>query len=316
MAEVSINKRPSTSAKRKKSRVVSQKPKSFDEIMKNKASRSRIKRSIKQELLKRKKSDIGIQIYNSPYSYIYAEYLKNPKYTKVLRAIENRLTDLGISGRIHKLSRFKDLSELVKEDLRRGITTIVVIGDDELIKRAMAITSLANVVLGIIPIGEESKITPLLGIPEELGACNILAQRLIDCIDIGKINNKVFFSNLYIPGQRVPILCDRQYEIFSFGGDVFIYNLNLNIEDKSLPKVNARDGRLEIIVRPRQGLGDKILGRENIKNKSLFYGRDLQMKSSIAFQIVVDGKRKAYKEVQIRVLRKRLKLIVGKGRKI
>ena len=131
-----------------------------------------------------------------------------------------------------------------------------------------------------------------------------------------KINNKTFFSRLFISGQKAPIICDKQYEIMSFGGDISIYNLNLEPEDKSIPKIKSKDGRFEILVRHKQTFGSKLMGKKEVKKDSLFYARRLSMRSNVVFSIYIDGKKGYFKDVRVRVLRRGLKVVVGKDRKI
>jgi len=288
----------------------------FDEIIHDKTTRAKVKKNITQELLKIKKTGIDSRTYASPYAYIYADYLKNGKFEKMTRAIENRLTDLGISGKIHRLSQFKNLEELIEEDVRRGISTVVVVGDDNMVKEAIKITSDLDVALGIIPISNgQDSIASLLGIPEGVAACDILSQRILDRLDIGKINNKIFLSRLYIFGQRTPIICDGKYEIFSPGGEVIIYNLDLDTKEKLIKNVNVKDGKFEILVKPKEGLGTKLFGKQK-NNYSLFFAKEIIMKSSAVFSIYVDGKKNFYKDVEIEIMPKKLKVIVGKNRSI
>lgn len=296
----------------KKTRIA--KEKSFEEILHQQDGGNRMKKSVTQELLKMKKAETEARVYSPPYAYIYADYLKSGKYEKIVRAIENRLTDLGISGRIHRLSQFKNLEELIGEDLRRGITTIVMIGDDKLARDAINVLAGLNAVLGIIPLGGENKIASLLGIPEGTAACDVLSQRILSRLDVGRINNKIFFSRLYIAGQRAPIICNGQYEIFSPGGDIVVYNSNVDGAGKSLPTINSRDGRFEVLVRPKQPRL-KFFSKKEIR-ESLFFAKKLKMESQTAFSIFVDGKKVFYKNVIIEIMPLALKAIVGKSRKI
>jgi len=290
------------------------KPKIFEEILRQQDGRSRIKRSITEELIKIRKGEAAGKTHISPYAYIYADYLKGSKYEKITRTIENRLTDLGISGKIHRLSQFKNLEEIIDEDLRRGITTIVVIGDDKMARDAINVLAGREAALGIIPLGETNKIASLLGIPEGAVACDTLSQRIINRLDVGEINNKIFFSRLYINSQRRPITCDGQYDIFSPGGDVLIINSNLDPAEKSLPNANPKDGKFEILVKPKQP-GLKFFGKKTIQ-ESLFFAKRLKIESSSAFPIFVDGKKIFYKNVDIEIVPAALKVVVGKGRKI
>jgi len=288
----------------------------FDEIINDKTARAKVKRNITRELLKIKKIGAEPKTQVSPYGYIYADYLKNGKFEKITRVIENRLTDLGISGKVHRLSQFKNLEEIIEEDARRGVTTIVVIGDDNIIKEAINIVADLNIALGIIPVGESrGAIAELLGIPEGVAACDTLSQRIVDYLDIGEINNKIFLSRLYISGQKTPLVCDGKYEIFSPGGDVIVYNLDLDGKDNSIPEINAKDGKFEILVKPKEGLAARFF--KKTKNScSLFFAKEIIMKSNAVFSIFVDGKKNFYKDVRVEILPKKLKVIVGKNRMI
>lgn len=290
-------------------------PRTFEEILRQRGGRNRVKRTVALELLKMKKAAAENHIYSSPYAYIYANYLKGIKYEKAIRAIENRLTDLGISGRIHRLSQFKNLKEIVEEDLKRGITTIVVIGDDKTAKDAIGVIAGSNIALGIIPLGGENQIAPLLGVPEGVAACDVISRRVISRLDVGQINKKIFFSRLFIAGQRTPIVCDGQYEIFSIGGDVTVFNLNTSRKTKALPSIDPKDGRFEILVKPRQPLGERIFSKKEAR-ESLFLAKRLKIESQVVFSIYVDGQKNFYKNVSIEVMPAALKVIVGKDRQI
>lgn len=302
-----------------KSRTVAAKVKfrTFEEILRDKTARTRIKRSVAQELLKMKKSAAPASAYSSPYTYIYADYLKTGKYEKMTRAIENRLTDLGIGGRIHRLSQFKNLKEIIEEDARRGVTTVVVVGDDSMVEEAIRVIADLNISLGIIPMGGgEDKIASLLGIPEGAPACDVLSQRIIEQLDLGRINGKIFISRLSIFGQRAPIICDKQYEILSPGGDAVIYNLNPDPKDKEALETNPKDGRFEVLVKSKKSFGIFGFGKERGGRQSLFFVKKIKMKSAVPISIFVDGKKNFYKDVDIEIVPKGLKAIVGKNRMI
>lgn len=299
-------------------RALGRTPKSLEELLDKARVRAQMKRSITRELKKRKKVITNANIYTSPYSYIYAEYLKGTRHEKHMRSIENRLTDLGIAGKIHRLSQFKNLKEIIDEDVRRGVSTIVVVGDDTIVKSALEAVVGTGVVLGIIPIPTMSnKIAEFFGIAEGVHSCDILSQRIIDKIDVGDINGKIFFSRVFIHSQRAPIVCDKEYEFFSHGSEVTIFNLNLEIEDKSIPKINPKDAKFEIFIKPKTPLGNRFgIGKKKEIKNSLFFAKKVSMRSSLVFSVYVDGKKIFYKNAVINIIPKGLKIIVGKNRKI
>ena len=64
------------------------------------------------------------------YYYVYDEFVQDPKFERDLAQIETRLTDLGISGKIARLALFRDPTELIRDEVRKGAKTIVAVGND------------------------------------------------------------------------------------------------------------------------------------------------------------------------------------------
>lgn len=287
----------------------------FDELLRKKISVSKTRGAIVKELVKIKKAEKPVRSGTPPYGYIYADFLRNKKYDKVLRAIENRLTDLGIAGRIHRLSQFKNLEEIIEEDIRRGVTNIVVLGDDGTMAAAIEIAADSDVVLGLMPFGERKKIADFFGIPEGVAACDTLSRRIVEKLDLGLVNGRIFFSSLEIPDQPAPLLCDNKYKIFTPGGHIGIVNLDIDLDAKDPILSNPKDGRFEVIVRPRGGM-IRRLGFGGEMKKSLLYASSLSMKSGKIFTVMVDKKKNLYKNIDVEILPKKLKVIVGRDRKI
>ena len=163
------------------------------------------------------------------YYYIYDNFLKHKKYQSLLSKIENRLTDLGINGRIGRLSLLTSLKELIKEGIKRDVKTIVVVGNNQTINRTIKALAMIDqqLTLGIIPIGSDNQLAELLGIPTGESACEILSARKIEKLNIGQINNDQFFiSSIVLSAVDIAITCDNQYRIIptNKNGRVIINN--------------------------------------------------------------------------------------------
>ncbi|KKQ56205.1 MAG: hypothetical protein US74_C0017G0013, partial [Parcubacteria group bacterium GW2011_GWA2_38_13] len=76
------------------------------------------------------------------YLYLYDNSLNSNKYHKLLSHIEMRLTDLGIGGKISRLSPLKNLQDLISDEIRFGVKTIVAVGNDETV--SMVINNIVN----------------------------------------------------------------------------------------------------------------------------------------------------------------------------
>ncbi|MEK7211671.1 MAG: diacylglycerol kinase family protein, partial [Patescibacteria group bacterium] len=190
------------------------------------------------------------------YSYIYDTFAQEMKYIKVLREIENRLIDLGIGGRIHRLSCFKNLREIVNDDIARGIKTIVIVGNDESLIRAIDALGDADAALGFIPLGaeKENNFSKMFGIGMGTVACDILSARLLVKMDLGEVNGHYFFTNIDVPAANFFVDCDGQYKLsFLKSADVRVCNLvgwGGGGESEKLLS-NPCDGLLETVVYAR-----------------------------------------------------------------
>lgn len=251
------------------------------------------------------------------YHYIYESFLTDPKFAKQLSAIENRLTDLGIYGSVHRLALFKTMKGTVQDAVRRGAKTVVAVGDDAAVARAIdAIAEFSNVTFGIIPIGEKNTIAELLGINDAATACDILSARLVEELDLGKVNNHYFLTSLRIPGA-VSAECDGRYTVSPVGGgEICISNFSM---DRNGPG-DPRDGRLETMVKTAtRGFFRSIFASAYANGGlSVFPTEKIVVRAGGNAQMtaMADGQPYQDAEFRIEIAPKRLKAIVGKGRLI
>ena len=92
------------------------------------------------------------------YSYIYDSFVSQKKYQKLLARVEIRLTDLGISGKIKRLSPLKNLKETIKDEIRGGAKTIVVVGDDSTLGEVINLVAGKNITLALFQLVKTIKL--------------------------------------------------------------------------------------------------------------------------------------------------------------
>jgi len=253
------------------------------------------------------------------YHYLYDSFLTDPKFGKPLTQIENRLTDLGIYGNVHRLALFKTMKGTIQDAVRRGGKTIVAVGDDASVAKAIdAVAEFPNVTFGIIPMGGGShSIAGLLGIPEGVAACDVLSARLVESLDLGKVNNHHFLTSLTIPGE-VQAECDGRYTVsLENAGEICVSNLT-GAGDRQLS--DPRDGRLETLVRTAaRGFFRSMFGpRLAPAAVSVFPTERVVIRAANRAQLtaVADGLPYNDAEFRVEIMPQRLKVIVGKGRNI
>ncbi|PIS42168.1 MAG: hypothetical protein COT24_05115 [Candidatus Kerfeldbacteria bacterium CG08_land_8_20_14_0_20_40_16] len=254
------------------------------------------------------------------YFYLYDSFLNNKKYTSILAKIENRLIDLGINGKIEKLSVLKSAQEVVEDNIKSGADTIVAVGNEATFAKIVPLVAKQNgITLGFIPVVENA-IAKFLGIPLGEKACDILSSRLIERIDLGKANDFYFFSELNIPESKdLTLECNGgHFRINSTNHSNIIQICNLTYtplkrEVGSRKFCDPRDGLLEAIFTPTTS----FLGRSrlDLNKRSVFPIRKIKIKSSNSLSLIADGETVIKTPVLVQVAPKKLKLIVGKERK-
>ncbi len=249
------------------------------------------------------------------YHYIYDSFLADPKHAKTLASVENRLTDLGIYGSVHRLALFKNMKGTVQDAVRRGAKTIIAVGDDGTVAKGIdAVAAYPGITFGIIPIGEKHTIADLLGIPSESGACDVLSARLIEDLDLGKFNNHFFLTSLHLKGE-VQAECDGRFTVSAVeGGEIQVCNLGVGDHGDS----NPRDGRFETMVKTvRTGFFRSLLTPTfAAATISVFPTQKVVIRAQGNGHVaaLADGQPYQDAEFRVEIVPKRLRVIVGKQR--
>lgn len=247
------------------------------------------------------------------YYYVYDHFVSEKKYQPLLAKIENRLTDLEIKGKIGRLSLLNNPSELIADEIKKGAKTIVAVGDDSTVSKVINVLAYhSDVCLGIIPIGQNLKIAQTLGLNNAIEACNALASRIIKKIDMGKVKNFYFLSQLEVQPGELILECDDSYRVLVDKRSlVNIYGFNYWSDDHL---ANPTDGLLETtITMSKKNIFSKISSKTNLptflKNKKVI----IQHKNT-ALQVKIDGQQTMKTPLLVEVASDKLKVIMGKNR--
>lgn len=248
------------------------------------------------------------------YYYVYDQFLGDKKYETLLSKIESRLTDLEIRGKIGRLSLLNNPQELINDEIKKGTTTIVAVGDDITVSKVVNVLAThAEVCLGIIPIGQNLKIAQTLGLNDSLESCGALASRIIKKIDMGKIKNHFFLSQVEIQNGNLSLSCDDKYNVtVNKKHTVNIFNFNY-WSDQHL--ANPTDGFLEtVITSGTNGFLNKLV-RKNTNLPSLLLNKKIKLQHiDQPLTVKIDGQQIMKTPLLVEVASEKLKVIVGKGR--
>jgi diacylglycerol kinase family enzyme len=263
------------------------------------------------------------------YFYLYDSFLQDKKYDKLIGEIEARLIDLSIQGRTAKLNILNDMKETIADAVKHGAQTVVVLGDDKTVSKAINSIVDLEVILGIIPLGREHTLTGHLGIPEGIAACEVLSQRLKEQIDVARVNGNYFTFYLKALSPNIKIISpDRKYSITPMSPDMQISVCNFKPSDFKLLKEEPcssffvpQDGRLELVIKgtPDSSLLDKIFSKKvnKIGDYTILPFQKIRLESSQPdkeVKLILDSDKIIKTPAEIEVLPRKVKVIVGKER--
>ena len=254
------------------------------------------------------------------YFYFYDNFVSEKKYENLLNKIENRLIELGINGRIEKLTVLKNMKELIEDGIKKGAHTVVAVGDDRtLIKTINIVAHHKDVLIGFIPIKENSVFTQILGIENTINACNIIAKRLAKIIDLGRVNQNFFVGSIEIPNAKnVKIECDGKFKVSSTNPEfsLSIKNLGHLFDRRTFQKFNARDSLLDVVIAPPNYSGlKKIVNKKIEEDRTIFRAKKIRIASEDeSVPVILDDEITLKTPLSITVKPKKVKLIIGRSR--
>jgi len=242
------------------------------------------------------------------YCYLYDEFIQgNKRYERELLDIENRLTDLGIAGKISRLALFRNAEEMIRDEIDRGVKTVVVLGNDDTIRKVLDVISESKIVLGLIPIGPKNELARLLGIPNGVEACDVLSARRIEQIDVGTINGRKFITGVRVPDFRAELMCnDGKYRV--------VPTSRADLEIQNLADIcNPCDGMLSANIHSSVRKGWGPFARHEQTNSVLPF-QFLAIRSDKPISLYADGEEMQGTRFDIGIEAMILKVIIGKSR--
>jgi len=250
------------------------------------------------------------------YSYVYDAFLAERRYARELAEIETRLTDLGMTGRIDRLGPLRHPRELLRDAVRKGARTIVVVGNDDTVRKVVEVFPDFGVALGIIPVGAPNRLAQFLGVPKGVAACDVLSARIIESVDLGKINKKYFLAAVTIPKGNLTISCEDLFRVTPVsGGTVSVCNL---MDPEQAQTCNPQDGVFDLYVRPPRGISTffRHATWRGARTSVLPLRRIVVSSGSPEpCTVFVDGDRLEESSFTIEVAPEKLRMITGRGRK-
>jgi len=252
------------------------------------------------------------------YVYLYDNFLRQKKYDSVIKAVEVRLTDYGIAGKILRLNNFIDPKQVIDDEIKRGAKTVVIVGNDATFGYVLSRAATCDCTFGFLPIGQNNTISEVLGIASGVEACDVLSKRRKESLDVGWMNNRYFVSQLHVLPSKLKVVYDERFSVTTNEKmEVVVCNLQpfywkKDKKDNAQQVVHPQDGKLEAFLRPltKQGWwGYKY------EDPSVFPFEEMEIVSDSPFTVEADGKVSKEVKVKIKLAHGKIDMIVGRNRK-
>lgn len=244
------------------------------------------------------------------YFYLYDSWLQDRKYQAEIAKIEARLNALGIRGRSEKITILKNIHEAVRDGIKRGATTVVIVGNDKTITTLLPDLLATDVTIGVIPVGEPQTISTFLGLPSGAAACDSISRRVVEHVDVGQANNQYFLLNAQLP-VGASVRCDGEFSVSSANPDDRMVIANL---ETSGSVSNPADGRLELVINSAKKTGWGPFSTSTSAT-SVFPIREAKVTSSGGHtQLLLDGQVTVPAPLTLTLAKKKLPIIVGRER--
>jgi diacylglycerol kinase family enzyme len=243
--------------------------------------------------------------------YVYDDFLQEKKNDRDVRLMEHRLTDIGISGKIIRLALFRSAEEQIRDEAKRGASTVVVVGNDDTLHKVLGAISEVDLPLGMIPIGEGNEFAKLLGISSTLQACDVLSARMIERVDTGLLNGQRFVTGVRVPTDAVRVDCHKEFRVtFARGGELEIQNMRA-LGSTMREVADPKDGRLDLQIQIPKPTNNFFRSERFCSH---FFLTHMRLSAENPFFVIVDGVCVEGNDFSITLEPKRLQVIAGTDR--
>ncbi|MCC7357755.1 hypothetical protein IT408_04630 [Candidatus Uhrbacteria bacterium] len=216
---------------------------------------------------------------NRTHFYIYDEFLADRKYHRIVSELEGRISTLGLQGPIVRLSPLRDVKETLQGFIRDRISTVVIVGDDSTVDRVMPFLPDIHSPVGYLPLRSPCAIAERFGIRTGLSACDILAARYLEAVDVGIINNQYFLYQISLEKSVASLFISEKYRLYSETGADFV----ISNTDGSL-----HDGQLTIRMRPCHTVSTAWSFRKRVTPETVLRASTVRIESETIMSVTVD----------------------------
>ena len=238
------------------------------------------------------------------YCFIYGRELSERRYEQNLLAIENRLSDLDLSGSVIRLHDCRNLSLSLAEQKKRGVSTFVVLGNQTAFFESFEALMQTEQPIGYIPFST-NELSLYLGVPPLVQACDVLSARTTELMDVGLVNNHPFLLQFELKGFEGKVHCGDSYTCSPKSPAL--------VRIKNTSPADASRDQLEMTLDVSYSTGWSLFSRKQVTHTSIIRD-DFVIEATKQSQAALDGELFEGTQFTCSIRKKAVRLIAGKDR--
>jgi hypothetical protein len=133
--------------------------------------------------------------------------------------------------------------------------------------------------IGYLPIRSPYGIAERFGIRSGLSACDVLAARHLDVVDVGIINDQYFLHQVFLEKSKATLSIPGEYRLHAdLGADISISNIDGNLHD----------GRLLVRMKPSESTARSWGFHGRTVSETLLRVPEVHIESDVPIRLRVD----------------------------
>ncbi len=252
---------------------------------------------------------------NAAFAYVYDDFLSDRRFERDLGLIETELARHGIEGRIVRIALLKGSKDLIRDLVHDGVKNIVFVGNDRTLEKMMWFLPDLDVTVGYLPINGPAQVAELLGIPVGAASVGVLAARLVETLDVGKVNDRYFLTEVMLPETGAALEIEGRYRVSpSALGAIAVRNLGGSLEKGKVAPADPKDGLLEAVIQTRPDTKSQMPWNKGPLQEThipLSFGAIM---SNEPVSVFVDGQVIKGNHFVLSIIPKKLRIVTGRRR--
>lgn len=249
---------------------------------------------------------------NPAFAYVYDEVLANPRYERLIGDIENETVQAGIEGRVLRVGMFRDAKESLKELEKHGVKNLIFVGTDQVLLSHIHLLPSLEMTIGFLPIVADSYLARAFRLPVGAKAVQTIAGRLVELLDLGKIGDRLFLTELVIPNTDAGVEVNGAYRVSPRErGGISIRNICATPGETGCI-ADPQDGLLEVVIQSRITSQGFLSLKKQEMCETRLYLKEGAVVSKMPIEAFVDGQKMTNIRFNFSVMPKALRVITGK----